>query len=224
MQVFADLVNFLTGAPVMIGLLLTALIIYVAADWRVALSALLVQYILVGLALVDAVQLEFVIVRILTGFLVTAILYLSARRIPVGGNGTEGETGPHILGLHVGWLAGPLGFPLRLMASLLVVLLVVNVFQSYTLESVPMGLALMAFWMAGMGMLGLVLSGHPLRAALAAMTFLAGFDLVFTALEPGLALVGFLSAFYLLAALGFAYLITAQSLAGTSTGGRETGE
>jgi hypothetical protein len=222
MQIFADFLNSLTGAPAMIGLLLTAAIIFVSADWRVALSALLVQYILVGLALVDTVRLEFVLVRILTGLLVTAILYLSARYIPIGTHEKEDEVGPHIFGLHVGWLAGPLGFPLRLMASLLVVLLVVRVFQSYTLAAVPMGLALIAFWMAGMGMLGLVLSGHPLRAAVAVMTFLAGFDLVFAALEPSLALVGFLSTFYLLGALGFAYLIAAHSLAGTGTEGRRT--
>jgi len=221
MQVFSDFLDFLTGAPAMIGLLLSALIIFVAADWRVALSALLVQYILVGLALVDAVRLEFVVVRILTGILVTAILYLSARYIPTGDHEKEDGPGPHIFGLHVAWLAGPLGFPLRLMASLLVVLLVVRVFQSYTLAAVPMGLALIAFWMAGMGMLGLVLSGHPLRAAVAVMTFLAGFDLVFAALEPSLAVAGFLSAFYLLAALGFAYLIAAHALAGTGTERRE---
>jgi hypothetical protein len=72
-----------------------------------------------------------------------------------------------------------------------------------------------------MGMLGLVLSGHPLRAAVAVMTFLAGFDLVFAALEPSLAVAGFLSAFYLFAALGFAYLIAAHALAGTGTERRE---
>ncbi|HNS50888.1 MAG TPA: hypothetical protein PKO09_06870 [Anaerolineae bacterium] len=224
MQVFADLFGFLTGTPAMVGLLLTAWVIFVAADWRVALSALLVQYILVGLALVGTVQVELVVVRILTGVLATAILYLSARHVPAGGDEADEEGRPHILGLQVRWLAGPLGFPLRLLASLLVVLMVVLVFQNYKLETVPMGLALMAFWMAGMGILGLVLSGHPLRAALAGMTFLAGFDLVFAALESSLALVGFLSAFYLLAALGFSYLVAAHYLVGSgSPGGRAQG-
>lgn len=222
MQVLGDLLSFLTGAPALIGLLLTSWIIFVAADWRVALSALLVQYILVGLALVGSVRVELVIVRILTGVLATAILSMSARHAPAGGDGAEKEGGPYIFGMQVGWLAGPLGFPLRLMASLLVVLIVVRVFQTYELESVPMGPALIAFWMAGMGILGLVLGDHPLRAAPAVMTFLAGFDLVFAALESSLALVGFLSAFYLLAALGFSYLIAAQYLVGSGSAGGGT--
>ena len=41
MQVFGDVLRFLTGTPAMIGLLLTSWIIFVAADWRVALWALL---------------------------------------------------------------------------------------------------------------------------------------------------------------------------------------
>ena len=222
MQVLADLFSFLTGAPAMVGLLLTSWFIFVAADWRVALWALLVQYILVGLALAGSVRVELVIVRILTGVVATAIVYMSARHAPAGEEEAEEDEGPHIFGRRVKWLAGPLGFPLRLMASLLVVLAVVQVFQSYGLESVPMGPALISFWMAGMGVLGLVLGGHPLRAALAVMTVLAGFDLVFAALESSLALAGFLSAFYLLAALGFSYLVAAHYLVGSANGGGRT--
>jgi hypothetical protein len=223
MQVFSNLTAFLTGTPALIGLLLTALIIFLAADWRVALAALLVQYVLVALALTGHMKVELVLVKLLTGSLVTAILYLSARRIrDAGSGGRAEETGPRFFGLHLGWTAGPLGFPLRLLAALLVVLVTVRVFGHYRLTVVPMDLALMAFWMAGMGMLGLVLSGNPLRVALAALTILAGFDLVYGTLEPSLALVGFVSAFYLLSALGFSYLTSVHTLASDRAEGEET--
>ncbi len=220
MDVLTNLAAFLTGTPVLIGLLLTALVLFLAADWRVAVGALLVQYILVVIALTDYVQIELVVVRLLTGFLVTIILYLGARHIRDAGSDPQAEeAGPHVLGLHLGWLAGPLGFPLRLLAALLAVLATIRVFEHYTLTIVPMSLALMAFWMACLGLLGLVLSSHPLRVAVAVLTILAGFDLVFGTLEPSLAVVGFLCALDLVAALGLSYLTTVHYLAGQGAGG-----
>jgi hypothetical protein len=44
------------------------------------------------------------------------------------------------------------------------------------------------------------------------LTILAGFDLVFSGLELGLAVVGFYGAFTLLAALAFSYLVAVKSL------------
>jgi hypothetical protein len=63
-----------------------------------------------------------------------------------------------------------------------------------------------------MGLIGLVLSGEPLRAGLAVLTILAGFDLVFAGLEPSLAVVGFYGAFTLVAALAFSYLVAVKGL------------
>lgn len=216
MGVFSNLLTLMSGTPALVGLFLAALVIFLASDWRVLLAALLIQYLFVGLLLTHSIGPEVVLVKILVGVLVVGILLLSARHIPKAK--TEGEyesLGPHFLGLHVGWLEGPLGFPLRLLSVFLVILTLVRVFGNYPLAVVPLDVAMVAFWLGAMGILGLVLSGNPLRVAVAVLTILAGFDLVYSSLEPSLAVVGFLSAFYLGAALAFAFLTTVHSLTGS---------
>jgi hypothetical protein len=223
MGVFSGFFQFLSGTPALVGLFLAALVIFLTSDWRVSLSALLVQYLFVGLLLTRAVRPEVALVKTLVGVLVVVILALSTRyvrRAPA-----EGEVepfGPHFLGLHLGWLAGPQGFPMRLLSVLLVVLGLVSLFGKYHVAMVPLDLALLATWMAAMGMLGLVLSGDPVRVAAAVLTIMAGFDLVYSSLERSFAQVGFLSACYLVAALAFAYLTSVHALATSQSGPEET--
>jgi hypothetical protein len=66
--------------------------------------------------------------------------------------------------------------------------------------------------MGSMGIMGLVLSGDPLRVAAAMLTILAGFDLVYATLEPSVSIAGFWGALTLMAALAFAYLATIHAL------------
>jgi hypothetical protein len=80
--------------------------------------------------------------------------------------------------------------------------------------SVPADIAFVAFWMGGMGLVGLVLSGEPLRVAPALLTILAAFDLIYSGLEPEPGIVGLWGALTLLGALAFSYLAIVQGLAG----------
>ncbi len=208
MDTISDILSSMAGLPSLIGLILTAAIMFLAADWRLSLAALLVQYILVGMALSPSIQQEVVIVKILAGVLAVVILYLSARLIPQAPEPeTAAEGTRHFLRLHIDWAAGPLGLPLRFLAVLLVALGVFRLFQSYQPTLVPTNLAFAACWMGGMGLLGLVLSGDPLRVAPAALTILAGFDLAYAGLDQNLAVAGFFGALTLLAALAFSYLV-----------------
>lgn len=212
MDTIADILSFMAGLPSLIGLILAAAIIFLASDWRASLAALLVQYILVGMALSPSIPQEVVIVKILAGVSAVAILYLSARLIPpspVAGT-AAGET-HHFLRFHVDWAAGPLGVPLRFLAILLVALGVLRLFQNYQPTLVPTGLALAACWLGATGLLGLILSGDPLRVAPAVLTILAGFDLAYAGLDQNLAVAGFFGALTILAAFGFSYLILAPA-------------
>jgi hypothetical protein len=206
MDTISDILSFMAGLPSLFGLILAAAIIFLAADWRLSLAALLVQYILVGMALSPSIPQEVVIVKILAGVLAVVIVYLSARLIPEAPVAEAAEGTRHFQRLHIDWAAGPLGLPLRFLAVLLVGLGVVRLFQDYQPTLVPTDLALAACWMGGMGLLGLVLSGDPLRVAPAALTILAGFDLAYAGLDQNLAVAGFFGALTLLAALAFSYL------------------
>lgn len=224
MSQLSDLFSFLAGTPALVGATLAALILFLTSDWRVSLAALLVQYILVGMALTRSIPVEVAMVKILAGLIVVVILALSAQRLrPTADEEQIRDEGPLFLGLRLGWLRGPLGFPLRVLAVLLVILALLRLFQDYSSTAVPLDIALVACWLGGMGMLGLVLGGEPLRVAAALLTILAGFDLVYSGLpalpapagrpaEPSLAVIGFLGAFNVLAALAFSYLAIVRDL------------
>lgn len=220
MDMLSDFFNFMAGGPALAGLFLVAPIIFLAADWRLSLSALLVQYLLVGITLSRFLQAEVVIVKLLVGLLVVPIIYLPARRVQEarGGDKEAESQGPQLWGMHVGWGAGPLGLPLRLLAFLLVALAIVRLFQNFRPTLVPGDVALAATWLAGMGLLGLILSGESLRVATAALTILSAFDLVYAGLEKNLAIAGLYGALTLLAALAFAYLATVQGLSAPPSG------
>jgi hypothetical protein len=188
-----------------------------------SLTGLLMQSVLVGIALTRVVQAELAVVRILVGVLAVSILYLSARHAQeVKSTGTAEPSESRFLGLRIGWGAGPLGLPLRLLSVVLVGLAVLQFFDVYRLllpmldsgePAVPLDIAFVTFWLGGIGLVGLVLSGEPLRVAPALLTILAGFDLVYANLESAPAVIGFWGALNLLAVLGFAYLTSVHAMA-----------
>lgn len=222
MEPIPETFDFMAGLPAIISLILTAAVIFLTSDWRLSLTALLVQYVLVGLTLARFIQAEVAIVKILAGVLAVSILYLSARRMQDGREGQENNTdGLQFFGIHLGWRTGPLGLPLRILVLTMVALASIQFFDAYrsllpVLDSdgsmIPPDIAFVSMWLAATGMIGLVLSGEPLRVAAAVLTILTAFDLVYAGLEPSLAIVGFASALTLMAALAFAYLITIQGL------------
>jgi hypothetical protein len=221
MEAFTDLFAFVAGVPAVAGLILTGAAIILSSDWRLSLTALLIQYVLAGLALTRFIQAEVAVVKILTGVLVVFILYLTARRTQEIGAPRQDETrSSRFLGLQVGWAAGPLGLPLRLLATLLVALALVRLFNDADLSLAALPalsetspeIVFVCFWLGAMGMVGLVLSDDPLRVAPALLTILVGFDLIYANLKPGLAVVGFFGALLLLAAVSFSYLAIAREL------------
>jgi hypothetical protein len=222
MELFSDTFTFIAGIPAIAGLILTAAVIFLTSDWRLSLAALLVQYVLVGLTLTRFVQAELAIVKILVGVLAVSILYLSGRRFQDASADQEnGADGRQFLGIQVGWQAGPLGLGLRILTVIMVALAAIHFFDEYrsllpVLDgeqlAVTPDIAFVSMWLAAMGVIGLVLSGDPLRVAPAVLTMLSAFELVYAGLEPDLAVVGFVAAATLMAALAFAYLITIQRL------------
>jgi len=222
MEAFAEAFSFMAGLPAVVGLFLTAATIFLTSDWRLSLTALLVQYVLLGLTLTRFLQAELAIVRVLVGVLAVPILYITARHLQdLRGAGQSEQDGIRFFGLPMGWGAGPLGLPLRLLAILLVALAFIRFFPNYevmlsglavTGTPLPLDVILVSFWLVSMGIAGLVLSGDALRVAPALLTILSGFEVVYAGLQTNLAVVGLLGALTLLAALAFSYLAAVQGL------------
>ena len=197
--------SFLTASPAVVGLVVTASLIIVVRDWRVSLAALLAQYLLVGFLLTRLITPEVATVKTLIGALICPILYLTARRVRWGRQRSKDE----VPTLPTGWEVFPVGLPFRLLAVVLIGLVASSLLNSYPLPEVPRDIGFACYWLALMGLLAMILTAEPLKAGPGLLTFMAGFELFYAALESSLSVVGFLGIVNLFIALAMAYLASA---------------
>jgi uncharacterized MnhB-related membrane protein len=198
--------SFLTTDLTVVGLVVTAGFIIVIRDWRVSLAALLAQYLLVGLLLTRLILPEVAMVKVLIGALICPILYLTARRVRWGRQKSNDGPSPSPTGREV----FPVSWPFRLLAVVLIGLVVSSLLNRWPLPEVPRDISFACYWLALMGLLALSLTAEPLKAGLGLLTFMAGFELFYAALESSLSVVGFLGIVNLLMSLAIAYLASAR--------------
>jgi hypothetical protein len=197
--------SFLTASPAVVGLVVTASLIIMVRDWRASLAALLAQYLLLGFLLTRLIPLEVATVKTLIGALICPILYLTARRGRWGRQRDKDRPSP----LPTGWEVFPVGLPFRLLAVVLMGLVASSLLKSYPLPEVPRDIGFACYWLALVGLLVMILTAEPLKAGLGLLTFMAGFELFYAALESSLSVVGLLGIVNLFMALAIAYLASA---------------
>jgi uncharacterized MnhB-related membrane protein len=197
--------SFLTASSAVVGLVVTASLIIIVRDWRVSLAALLAQYLLTGFLLTRLIPPEVATVKTLIGALICPILYLTARRVRWGRQRSNNDVST----LPTGWEVFPVGLPFRLLAVVLVGLVASSLLNSYPLPEVPRDIGFACYWLALMGLLAMILTAEPLKAGLGLLTFMAGFELFYAALESSLSVVGLLGIVNLFMALAMAYLASA---------------
>lgn len=200
--------SFLTASPAIAGLVVTASLIVVVRDWRVSLAALSAQYLAVGFLLTRLITPEVAAVKTLVGALICPILYLTARRVRRGRQRNKDGPSPP----STSWQVFPMGLPFRLLAVVLTGLVANSLLNSYPLPEVPRDIGLACYWLALMGLLTMILSAEPLKAGLGLLTFMAGFELFYAALESSLSVVGLLGIVNLFMALAIAYLALAREV------------
>jgi hypothetical protein len=208
--------DFLRGLPAVYLLLLTAVILVVAWDWRLALLSLAGQYVLAGLLFVDVLDPRLTVVKVLNGLFVCLILYITARQVHWG-RLPDDLTPEEIAGVEeeprvaVGAVRIPAQAPLRLFLVMLLVLLIFTIGQRPFLQlpDIPEAqgyLNLAVFILVGIGLLGMAVATTPLPAGMAALMFLTGFELFYSLLEQSVAMLTLLVAVNLMTALAAAYL------------------
>ncbi len=208
--------DFLRGLSAVYLVLLTAVLVVVAWDWRLALLALASQYLLAGLLFVDVLDPRLMVVKVINGFFVCLILYITARQVNWGrlpSDLTEAEQAR--LGQEPRVALGPVSMPpqapLRLFLVMLLVLLIFTVGQrpSLLLPGIVEELSylnLAIFILVGIGLLGAASNSAPLPAGMSALMFLTGFELFYSLLEQSVAMLALLVVVNLVTALTIAYL------------------
>ncbi|VAW34188.1 hypothetical protein MNBD_CHLOROFLEXI01-3799 [hydrothermal vent metagenome] len=207
----------LRGFTAAYAVLLTAVLIIIIWDWRIALFALATQYFFAGLLFVDLLDPQLAVVKLLAGWFACLILYVTARQVNGGGKPqdvTENELSnvtPEKT-YKVGPFTIPASLPLRLLVVLGMLWLISILFQrpDFSLPAIAatmsyLSLAILA--LVGLGILGLAITSEPLKAGMAVLMFLTGFELFFSALDQSATMLIVLAAATLLLALVVAYLV-----------------
>jgi len=99
-----------------------------------------------------------------------------------------------------------------LMAAVVVGVTVYVALPSVPLPEVSTSVALVCYFLVGMGILLLGLSRDPLRAGIGMLMILSGFDLFYVALEPSLVVTGLLGSINFVIALGAAFLKAGEAV------------
>jgi len=218
--------SFLTTKAAIVGLVITASIIVVIRDWRLLLTALSVQYVLVGLLLTRLIRPQVAVIKVLIGAMVCVIFYLTARLVDARGEETPLE--PKDAGddpaprpasptsntqrptskTRVGTSLPDFAF--RLLATLFVGVTIYSLSMRYPLPEIPLDVSFACYWLASLGLLVLMLTEEPLKAGMGLLTLITGFELFYSALERSLSVVGFLGIANFLIALAIAYIAAAS--------------
>ena len=192
--------NFeLLGLPMVFLVSLTGIILLVSPDWRVSIAALAVQYFGVFVLVAMSWPLEMAIVKLVTGWMVCAVLALAKTGAP--GRYIE-EQGTIMIVLFRLLAAGLVGLVVASTAPRILVWI-----PEITIEQLLGGWVLI-----GLGLLHLGLTSSTLRVILGLLTVLAGFEILYAAVETSVLVAGLLAAVSLGLALVGAYLLVVPSL------------
>ncbi len=193
MSALARLLLWLSEGRLIWGLLFTGALIAAVEEWRICLLVLLLQYTFVGLSLVLWVPSHLALAKIIVGGMVFFILYPTAQR---GRQAADGGKVASSLYRWAGCLLAGLG--------------AYGLFYRHPLPQAPAGLTLSSYLLVAMGLLAVILARDLFKAGLGLLTFQAGFEILFTALESGLVVAGLLGMVNILLALATSYLAAAQ--------------
>ena len=185
--------------PVVFLVSLTGIILLVSPDWRVSIAALAVQYFGVFVLVSMSWPLEMAIVKLVTGWMVCAVLALAKTGAP--GRYIE-EQGTIMIVLFRLLAAGLVGLVVASTAPRILVWI-----PEITIEQLLGGWVLI-----GLGLLHLGLTSSTLRVILGLLTVLAGFEILYAAVETSVLVAGLLAAVSLGLALVGAYLLVVPSL------------
>ena len=206
--------SFLRGTPGALLIGVTGVLIVLFLDWRLALFALIGQYLLASLLYFDLLQPHLAMIKLFVGMFVCLILYWTARQVNYGRLPDSGAGGPLFreeARLTLGSLSLPRTLGLRITAVLVALLLVAALVLlfSFRLPGMPEELPyinLAVLFLLSLGVAGMITGGGPLPTGMAVLTFLTGFGLYFAALDQSTRTLALLAALDFVTALVIAYL------------------
>jgi hypothetical protein len=187
--------------PAVIWVLVMGLVLLVSRDWRPTLLALAGQYIGVFILVALSWSMELAVIKLVTGWMAGAVLGMTRLEVT-----TEQErTTP--------WLAGRL---FRLLAAAVFLLAAFSAAPQLAEWSPRLSLyqAMGGLVLLSLGLLHMGLTTRSWRLVLGLLTSLAGFEIIYAAVEDAYLVAGLLAVINLAVALVGAYLLAEVTHAG----------
>lgn len=214
---FLEFFDFLRGPLAGYIILLTSALIFVVQDWRWSVSALAIQYLIVGLLFAEVLEPRLAFMKVLVGIFICIILYFTARQInwgklPVDVTADEAVQLREERLLRLGPYSLPTDTPFRVFFALMMVLVIWTLSQRpvFQLPIVPEHFNLVFFALVGFGLLNLSFTTEPFKAGIGLLTLFCGFELFYSGLEQSVMMLAFLAAANLTMAVAASYLIQAR--------------
>jgi hypothetical protein len=189
----------LLALPAVVLVSLTGIVLLVSPDWRVSIGALAFQYLGVFILVAISWPLGMAIVKLVAGWMACAVLALA--NTGISERQTEGQ-----VSISRGLF--------RLLAAGLVGLVVATVVPRIAvwISGIITEQLLGAGILIGLGLLHLGLTSSTLRVIIGLLTVLAGFEILYAAVEASVLVAGLLAGVSLGLALVGAYLLVIPTL------------
>ena len=199
---------FLQGIPAVLIVVLTAALILFLRAWRWSLAVLAVQYVIAGLLFAWILEPQMAGVKLIVGLFTCIILYLTGRQVGWGGFSVDVNEGVSRSSRPVS--IGPLTLPADMLLRPALALIVGAVCLLFLPRSdgatLPGALAVAGYVLIVLGLITLGVHLRPYKAGMGLLTFLTGFDLLYSALAFSNTLLVFFTAAHLATALVVTFL------------------
>jgi hypothetical protein len=196
-----DSFNFaVISIPAILLVFITSILLLLGKDWRWLIVALSLQYVGVFLLVMLSWPLEMAVVKLVTGWMAGAVLGVGVAIVPISWTGEVSS-----------WASGRW---FKLFATGLVTLVAISSASTIAswLPGVGLEIVLGSLILIGNGLLIVGLTNHPFRLTMGLLTLLAGFEILYAALQVSALVAGLLAGVNLSLALVGAFLILVPSM------------
>jgi len=203
---FWELLSSLSSAQLAVALSAASAMLFLVEERRIALVALLAQYLLIGLIIGAYVYQSILYLFLGIGMAISLVLMLSASRVEHSVRGTrasslaasEAKPGDrHVPPAHESM--GPL---FNSLALVLAGVAAYELWRAFPMAAIPVELTLVSYWLAANGLVLALISNDPLRIGYGLLTFANGVISAFLVIERSLLVFTLVGALYGVIAVG----------------------
>jgi hypothetical protein len=197
------------ATPLLAVLAGTTILIMLVRNWRIALPALIVQYVIVGIMLARVIQPGVALITPMAGSLVCLALSIAAQRAD-NQRAKRGESVAVERIRHVSWHSVPAQVLLRAIAAVIVLTAAFGAAVRFSLPGNARELGLGAYMLLAAGLLVIATAPEALNVGIGLFMFISGVELGYTPLEPSISVSVLLGFMTLLVGFAIAYLTLAD--------------